>query len=167
MAVEVRPVLPHEHAQAGGVTRAAFRALYGDEGHDEYLETAADVAGRAGRTTVLVAVEGDRILGSITLELESKVNPEGRLEPGEAHLRLLGVAPEAQGRGVGRMLMEAAAIHARAAGKHRLTLGTMPEMAAARHLYDTLWYRGGGRVEFAPGRWAVTYELPLDKPAPA
>ncbi|MGD0833843.1 MAG: GNAT family N-acetyltransferase [Candidatus Dormibacteria bacterium] len=164
MTVDVRPVRPAEHAEAGRVTRAAFAALYADGGRDDYLDAAADVAGRAGRTTVLVAVEDGRILGSITVELETKVDADRQLEPGEAHLRLLGVAPEAQGRGVGRRLMEAAAALARAAGKRRLTLGTMPENTAARHLYERLGYLSRGRVEFAPGRWAVAYELPLDKP---
>ncbi len=161
MAVEVRQVLAAEHAEAGRVTRAAFAALYPGPDRSEYLDSAADVAGRADRTTVLVAVEDGRILGSITVELESKVDAEHHLEPGQAHLRLLGVVPEAQGRGVGRRLMEAAAGCARAAGKRRLTLGTMPENTAARHLYETLGYRAGDRVEFAPGRWAVSYELRL------
>ena len=77
------------------------------------------------------------ILGSITVELTTKLDPAQELAPGEAHLRMLGVAPAAQGRGAGRALLEGAAALARAAGKTRLTLGTLPEMTAARRLYDS------------------------------
>jgi ribosomal protein S18 acetylase RimI-like enzyme len=74
---------------------------------------------------------------------------------------MLGVAPEAQGRGVGRALVEAAAAVARAAGKSRLTLGTRSEMTAARRLYDRLGFQAGPPAEWAPGHSYLTYELDL------
>jgi ribosomal protein S18 acetylase RimI-like enzyme len=158
----VRPVRPEEWEEAGRATRAGFVALVGEDDRD-YLDLVADVAGRCDRTTVLVAVADDgRILGSVTVELTGKVNPERELEPGEAHLRMLGVAPEAQGRGVGRALVEAAAALARSAGKSRLTLGTRPEMAGARRLYDRVGFRAGPPAEWAPGHDYLTYELDLE-----
>ena len=121
------------------------------------------MAGRCDRTTVLVAVAAEaRVLGSITVELTAKVDPERALVPGEAHLRMLGVAPEAQGRGAGRALVEAAAALARSAGKSRLTLGTRPEMAAARRLYERMGFRAGPPAEWAPGHSYLTYELDLE-----
>ena len=62
---------------------------------EDYLEQIADVAGRADRTTILVAVEDGRILGSATLELDGRIDEDedGPLAPGEAHIRMLGVAP--------------------------------------------------------------------------
>jgi ribosomal protein S18 acetylase RimI-like enzyme len=158
--IQVRPVRPEEWAEAGRETRAGFAALFGETDH-EYLDIVADIAERSGRTTVLVAIEEGRILGSVTLELTRKVDPERQLAPDEAHLRMLGVSPAAQGRGVGRALVEAAAALARAAGKRRLTLGTLPEMAAARRLYEGMGFRGGPPVELAEGRTRLTYELLL------
>jgi len=158
----VRPVRPEECEEAGRATRAGFVALFGEE-EGEYLEMIADVAGRCDRTTVLVAVaDGGRVLGSVTVELTAKVDPARELLPGEAHLRMLGVAPEAQGRGVGRALVEAAAALARSAGKSRLTLGTRPEMVAARRLYDRVGFRAGPPAEGAPGHGYLTYELDLE-----
>jgi ribosomal protein S18 acetylase RimI-like enzyme len=158
----VRPVRPEECAEAGRATRAGFAALSGED-DGEYLDLIADVAGRCDRTTVLVAVAGEaRVLGSITVELTAKVDPERALVPGEAHLRMLGVAPEAQGRGAGRALVEAAAALARSAGKSRLTLGTRPEMAAARRLYERMGFRAGPPAEWAPGHSYLTYELDLE-----
>ncbi|MGA8014657.1 MAG: hypothetical protein WCB85_01925 [Candidatus Dormiibacterota bacterium] len=67
--VEVRAVRPEEELAAGRATRAGYAALYGDRDEDGYLTRIADVAGRSGRTAVLVAVESGRVLGSVTLEL--------------------------------------------------------------------------------------------------
>jgi ribosomal protein S18 acetylase RimI-like enzyme len=164
--IAVRRVRPEECAEAGRQTRAGFAAIFG-EADSEYLDTVADVAGRCDRTTVLVAVDEDGpILGSITVELTSKLDPEQELAPGEAHLRMLGVAPAAQGRGAGRALMEGAAALARAAGKSLLTLGTLPEMAAARRLYEAMGFQGGQPEEHAPGRWHIRYELRLGPDQP-
>ena len=160
--VEVRPVRPEEELAAGRATRAAYAALYGDPEEDGYLTVIADVAERSGRTTVLVAVESGRVLGSVTLELNDKVDQERSLAPDEAHLRMLGVSPDAQGRGIGRALVEKAAALARDSGKRRLTLWTMPEMAAARRLYEFMGFTGGGPAEYKPGYRALTYELSLE-----
>ncbi|MGD1053212.1 MAG: GNAT family N-acetyltransferase [Candidatus Dormibacteria bacterium] len=164
-AIVVRPVRPEECTEAGRQTRAGFAALYG-EGDVEYLDAVADVAGRIGRATVLVALDGERILGSITVELNTKLDPAQQLAPGEAHLRMLGVAPAAQGRGAGRALLEGAATLARTEGKCRLTLRTLPEMVAARRLYEAMGFQGGTPEEHAPGRVHMSYELQLRAGAP-
>ena len=94
MGIEVREATPDEHAEAGRVTADAYREFVrpGDDDWERYLARIADVPERAGRTTVLVAVEGERILGSLTLELSGRVrddDDEGYrpLAPGEAHIR--------------------------------------------------------------------------------
>ncbi len=166
VGIVVRPVRPEEYAEAGRQTRAGFAGLMG-EADSEYLDVVADVAGRTGRTTVLVAVDGGQVLGSITVELDTKLDPAQELAPGEAHLRMLGVAPAAQGRGAGRALMEGAAALARSAGKSRLTLGTLPEMATARRLYEAMGFQCGPPEEHAPGRWHIRYELRLRPDQPA
>jgi ribosomal protein S18 acetylase RimI-like enzyme len=160
--IEVRPVRAEEQAAAGRATRAAYAALHpGREGGDPYLEMIADVAERSVRTTVLVAVEDGEVLGSVTVELAGTVNPDGSLTPDEAHLRMLGVSPSAQGRGAGRALVQAAVELARAAGKRRLTLGTMAEMTAAQRLYRSLGFAEGPTEEYAPGLRYLTYELTI------
>jgi ribosomal protein S18 acetylase RimI-like enzyme len=103
----------------------------------------ADVAGRADRTHVLVAVEDGRIVGSLTLELEGRVGDWDRdppLRPGEAHIRMLGVDPAARARGVGTRLMADAEARARAAGKTVVTLHTTERMVAAQRMYARLGY---------------------------
>jgi hypothetical protein len=43
-----------------------------------------------------------------------------------------------------------------------LTLGTLPEMVAARRLYDRMGFRAGPPVEHSPGRCHLSYEMDLE-----
>jgi ribosomal protein S18 acetylase RimI-like enzyme len=145
--MEIREALPEEHAEAGRVTAEAYREFVrlGDDDWERYLERIADVAARAGRTTILVAVEQGRVLGSLTLELDGRVRDEDDeehrpLEPGEAHIRMLGVDPGARTRGVARALMAESEARARSAGKTLLTLHTTQRMKAAQAMYERLGY---------------------------
>ncbi len=103
MTIEIRESRADEHAQAGVVTADAYREFAREDDPDwqEYLVRLADVADRAARTTILVAVEDGRILGTATLELDGRTErtSDGTLRPDEAHIRMLGVAPDARGRG--------------------------------------------------------------------
>ena len=146
--VEIREARPEEHEEAGAATADSYRefARPGSADWEEYLEELANVAGRAERTTVLVAVEDGRILGTVTLELEDRVDAgqqsrEGQpLAPHEAHVRMLGVLPEARGRGIGRRLMEECLARARAAGKTLMTLHTTRPMTIAQGMYESMGF---------------------------
>jgi ribosomal protein S18 acetylase RimI-like enzyme len=144
VAIEVREARPEEHAEAGRVTAEAYREFVepGEALWERYLEHIADVSGRADRTTVLVVVEDGRILASATLELEGRVDEDedGPLAAGEAHIRMLGVAPEARGRGVARALMIACEDRARSRGTLVMTLHTTRRMPAAQRMYAALGY---------------------------
>jgi len=136
--MDIREATPDEHAEAGRVTAAAYHGLVRDA---SYLERIAAVADRAPRTDVLVAVEQGEIVGSLTLELSRRVNPnDDPLEAHRAHIRMLGVAPGHQGRGIGTALMHEAEARARAAGKTEITLHTTEPMAVARAMYSGLGY---------------------------
>ena len=165
LGVEVRPARADEYREAGRVTAEAYRefALRGHKGWQEYLKEIADVRHRVDRTLVLVAVERERVLGSATLELDGTIGDEGDLAPGEAHLRMLGVLPEARGRGAGRALVEACVERARRAGKHVLRLSTSPKMRSAHALYTSMGFvRDPGRdQETGDGLTLLAFRLPL------
>ena len=136
--MEIREATEAEHAETGRVTAEAYRGLVRDQ---TYLGRIADVADRAARTVILVAVEGGAIVGSLTLELSTRVNPsDDPLEGHRAHIRMLGVVPGAQGHGIGRALMLDAESRARSAGKTEMTLHTTQHMTAARVMYAALGY---------------------------
>jgi ribosomal protein S18 acetylase RimI-like enzyme len=165
MAMEVRRALPAEYEEAGRVTALAYREFVRPENGEwnDYLERIADVRERAGRTVVLVAVEDGRILGSATLELEGRTEEgEPPVPPDEAHLRMLGVHPDARRRGIARMLMDASVEEARGAGKRRLTLNTTRRMRAAQSMYEALGFERMDDRVFPDGFVLLGYEKRLD-----
>jgi ribosomal protein S18 acetylase RimI-like enzyme len=141
MGIEVRPVRPEEFHEAGRVTADAYREFADSESWDDYLRKLADVRRRVEVATVLVAVEDGEILGTLTLELDRRIDGDDPpLPPGEAHIRMLGVAPGARGRGVARALLDASFELAREAGRTRISLHTTQRMRAAQAMYESLGF---------------------------
>jgi GNAT superfamily N-acetyltransferase len=142
--MKIREVRPEENEAAGRVTALAYSefAEPGDEGWGQYLAVIADVAGRLDRTVVLVAVDGDRVVGSATIELDGVIGDDDEeLPPDVACLRMLGVDPGARGKGAGRALVQAVIERCRAAGKRELILRTTPLMEVAAALYRSMGFR--------------------------
>ena len=135
MNIEVRPVRPVEYETVGRVTVAAYESLPGEivGGYDRVL---ADVASRVDAAVVLVAVDGNDLLGTVTYVPDASSPLAEDLRDGEAGIRMLGVDPAAQGRGVGRALVQACVERARADGRRGLFLSSTPVMAAAHRLYE-------------------------------
>lgn len=162
--MEVREVRPEEYAEAGRVTALAYREFVGpgETSWGDYLRELADVEGRARAASVLVAVLDGTIVGSATLELGERIDDDDPpLEPDEAHLRMLGVHPEARGRGVARALVKACLDRARAAGRRRLTLNTTQRMEAARRMYEAMGFERLPDRVFPDGFVLLTYEKGL------
>lgn len=99
--VTVRPARDDELDALGElVVRVYVEAGYLAPG-DDYARELADVRRRAAQALVLVAVDGDRPVGSVTYAEAG--NPWAECaRPGEAEFRMLVVEPAARGRGVGR-----------------------------------------------------------------
>jgi ribosomal protein S18 acetylase RimI-like enzyme len=166
--MDVREATEDEHEAAGRVTADAYREFIrpGDVDWERYLRRIADVSDRADRTTILVAVEDGRILGSLTLELEGRVRDEDDedhrpLDPDEAHIRMLGVDPAARARGVARALMTESESRARAAGKTHMTLNTTKRMQAAQRMYERLGYERTEDTVFPDGFVLLGYRKQL------
>ncbi len=136
--IAVRPVRPSEHAAAGALTLAAFAAVAPMT--DSYREHVADVAGRLRpHTEVLVALDGDELLGSVTFaDTASPLfeNPGA----GDCGFRMLAVDPAALGRGAGAALVRACIARAEALGRRRLAINSMATMTAAHALYARLGF---------------------------
>lgn len=162
--VVVREVRQDEVAALGRVTREAYVAL----GHplpESYLAELEDVGARAAAAVVLVAVDvdGGAVLGGLTY-LEESANPFAEWDdPDWAGFRMLGVAPSAQGRGVGEALVRACVDRARAAGKTRLVLHSATWMVGAHRLYRRLGFRRADELDWSPapdvGLWGFALDL--------
>jgi ribosomal protein S18 acetylase RimI-like enzyme len=159
--VDVHVARPEEYDEAGRVTALAYREFVkrGESSWEEYLDHIADVAGRADRSLVLVAYEDGRIVGSATLELGERIDDDDPpLASDEAHVRMLGVHPDARGRGVARALMDVCFAHARAAGRSRLTLNTTERMKTAKAMYEAMGFRRLPDRVFPDGFVLLGYE---------
>jgi len=169
--VEIRDVRPDEYDAAGEVVWAAYSeyAEPDSQGWIEYGQTLRDVAGRVDRTVVLVAVDGGRVLGSATIELDDVVGDDDpELPAGVSALRMLGVLPEARGRGIGRALVEAAVERARASGKRSLWLRTLPAMTTAQRMYGRMRFVRDESLDVAvDSDHLMGYRLELDPDSPA
>jgi ribosomal protein S18 acetylase RimI-like enzyme len=150
--MEIREATPQDYAAAGRVTQEAWREFSrpGDPIWDGYFERLGDVAHRASRALVLVAVEDGQVVGTATVELDATLEPDGELAPGQASFRMLAVDPAWRGRGIGRRLVDACIERARAAAKTTATLHTADEMVAAATLYRSLGFEREPAEDFEP-----------------
>src|SRR5439155_479878 len=100
-----------------------------------------DVRSRAAKTIVLGAFDDGVPIGTATIEMDDVLGDDDEALPGgTAILRMLGVAPDARGRGAGRALVRETIDRARRAGKHTLLLRTTPLMQVAQAMYRSMGF---------------------------
>jgi predicted N-acetyltransferase YhbS len=164
--VEVRLIRAGEHDAAGQVVVAAYRALPGGLTSAGYEQELADVARRAVDAAVLVAVDGGAVLGCVTF-VPNGANPwaEG-VEAEEASIRMLGVDPVVQPRGIGRGLVDACIESARALGRRAIFLHSTPAMTTAHALYGRAGFIRVPERDWLPrpGLVLLAFRLDLDRP---
>lgn len=134
----------------GAVTLAAYEPFLGDA-EDHYREHLADVEGRDRGAEVWVALpdDGDAILGNVT------VCPAGSSwrevsRDGEGEFRMLAVAPEAQGQGVGMTLASMVVERFRSEGARGIALSSLESMSGAHRIYDRLGFRRAPERDWSP-----------------
>jgi ribosomal protein S18 acetylase RimI-like enzyme len=166
MVLQIREAEPTEFDVAGEVTAEAYREfVHPGSDWEDYLRLIADVPERAARTTILVAVDDGRIVGSATLELTQRVEPEDdpALDPDEAHIRMVGVLPEMRRRGIAGALMKACIERASASGKTFVTLHTTERMQGAQQMYTSMGFVRGADRTFPDGFVLLSYRLELPR----
>lgn len=133
-----------------------YRGVYSD------WETLKRAVGRmsalAGEAELLVAEEGGRVAGAVAYCPPFSEPRASFFEPHWPLIRMLVVAPEARGRGLGRSLTEACIERARGDGAASIALHTSPAMEVALSLYLRMGFRLERRV---PDRFGVPYAVYL------
>lgn len=146
--VLVRLARPEEYEAIGNLVADAYR----DEGfvHGVYLDVLRNAARRATEAELLVAIDReDQIAGTITYAAGG--TPFADVAgPGEAEFRMLAVAPETRGQGVGERLVLACIERARAQGRARLVISTQAEMEIAHRLYERLGFVRAPKRDWSP-----------------
>ena len=158
----IRDARPDEYPAIGELRVTAYQAI-GLPARSDYVDTLRGF-GFGTDCAVLVATDetGAGLLGTITIEWFDRSSELARDET-EADLRAFAVAPQGQGQGVGRGLLQAAIERADKRGLRRLRLCTNPVMRAAQHLYETTGFSRTPDLDWspAPGLTLRAYELAL------
>ena len=169
MTVLVREAVPAEYDAIGDLTVAAY-SIFPETGDDSgYADELRDVAGRARGCPVYVAIDpaNGHVIGGATY-VPGPGTPLSELErEGEAGIRMLAVAPEAQGKGAGTALVEALIARARAEGRRGMALYTLPAMTAAHRVYERYGFRRDPARDwqFDPGLLLLAYSVDFDEAA--
>jgi GNAT superfamily N-acetyltransferase len=164
--MEIRPVRPDEHQALGDLTVAAYAAIDPEVvEEDGYAGELRDVAGRAAGGEVLVAVDDTgRVLGGVTYVAGPDSAWAEFSEPDGAGIRMLAVAPEAQGRGVAEALSRACVDRARATGRGQILLHSTDRMTTAHRIYERLGFTRDASLDWEPlpGFWLRGFRLRLN-----
>ncbi|NNG18446.1 GNAT family N-acetyltransferase [Naumannella sp. ID2617S] len=160
--MEVRAAEPVEYAAVGELCVQAYQPS-GMPPEQEYWRMLRDVAGRAAGSEVWVAVDADgSLLGTVTWC--GPGSPHRQISrDGEAEFRMLAVAPAAQGRGVGGLLLAAVLDRARADGCSAVVLCSAGWMTAAHRMYARAGFRRTPELDWtpAPGIHLQSFRLAL------
>jgi ribosomal protein S18 acetylase RimI-like enzyme len=162
--VRIRRAEPRDHAAIGEVTVAAYAGL-AEADEAGYVDKLRDAAARDREAELWVATVSDTddtVLGTVTVCHDGSPWREiGRGDEGE--FRMLAVAPDARGRGVGAALVELCLNSFREVGAPRVVLSTLPAMHAAHRLYERHGFVRAPDRDWSPvpGVDLVAYELDL------
>ncbi|MBT2674158.1 GNAT family N-acetyltransferase [Streptomyces sp. ISL-14] len=168
MDIVIRQVEPGEYEALGEITAQAYLqdGLLDFGESDAYLGELRNVAKRAAAAEVLVAVEKGRLLGGVTF-VPSGGPMADIARSGEAEIRMLAVAQDARGRGVGEALVRACVDRARATeGCVRIVLSTQRTMHSAHRIYERVGFVRTPERDWNPlptldDITLLTYELTL------
>lgn len=136
-----------------GWHHAQWAYVYDDWSLDDARAELHDHATRCTKPTTLVALDGDELLGSVSLV---DTDAPELADVGDAWLASLYVVPHARGRGLGAALVRALVAHAAFLGVERLWLFT-PEHAA---FYTKLGWREVARTSLNGTPVAVMDTVP-------
>lgn len=159
---------PGDRPRIADLTVAAYRQYAETLGPfwDGYRDNIVATVGEPAPAAQPVATLAGALVGAVLLypagaTFVAGIAGERVLDAPE--VRLLAVAPEARGRGVGEALIRECIRRARAAGAGSITLHTMPMMAAAMRLYERLGFARDPALDFHPVPGAIVdgYRLPL------
>lgn len=139
--IDVRPISVRDAGEILTIQRAAFVSearIYGDPDMPVLTQTLEELEAELANTDGWVAVEGARVVGAIRSRESDNLLLIGRIA----------IAPDKQGSGIGRRLLETAEQHSHAA---EAELFTGSESAANIRLYASCGYVESERIDHGDG----------------
>jgi ribosomal protein S18 acetylase RimI-like enzyme len=160
MPLQFRLVVPGDKAsliELGLIAYGAFREQVGPEQWqtlESGLSNEENWKKLISISTGFVSVQDERVVGMAFIVPGG--NPWDVFESDWSYIRLVGVHPAFQGRGIARALTRLCIDHARKSGERTIALHTSEMMDAARHLYESLGFR---ILREIPNRYGKKYWL--------
>ena len=126
----------------GGASVSFMAPFSHHDGLTFFRKVAASVA--SGKTVLLAAKLGERIVGTVQLGLDTPPN-----QPHRADVKKMLVHRAARSRGIGALLMAAVEEEARRRGRWLLVLDTVPGMSGYRLYQRAGWTKSGVIPDYA------------------
>jgi ribosomal protein S18 acetylase RimI-like enzyme len=140
-AVEIRDVtLEDDVGTFGRIVLESYLNLPGHPPEPAYEAELADVASRVRTNRVFGAFAAGRPLGCVTFVGDTSEPHAEDVGPDEATFRMLGVSPEAQGRGIGTALVQRCLQAAEEIGKSAVFIYSGDWMTDAHRVYRRLGF---------------------------
>ena len=165
-ALTIRDARPDEREAIRALTLQAYEQYAAIMQPDAWAGLAGAIRSglEAEGADRIVAQRDGRLLGCVALFPPAADAYPGETGPaGWPELRLLAVAPEARGQGVGEALVEECIRRARRMGAAELGLHTSASMAAAMRMYRRMGFVRAPEHDFQPpgAELVEAYRLPL------
>ena len=161
--MHLRRARPEDYDVVGAVTLAAYQPQL-SESSSSYADRLRNAEARDLEAELWVAVTPDdqEVLGTVTLCRNGSPWREIAAAD-EGEFRMLAVAPQAQGRGIGEALVRHVLDRFREQGSPAVVLSTTPGMAAAHRLYERLGFTRCPDRDWSPlpGVDLIVYRLEL------
>jgi GNAT superfamily N-acetyltransferase len=156
---EIRRAVPGDYQELGQLMVAAYAALDGFPKPDqapEYFAMLANIGDLARKpaTELWVAAAAGTLLGGVVYFSDMAQYGSGGTATRErdaSGFRLLAVAQQARGRGVGRALMEACIERARTVGHRQMIIHTTAAMGTAWAMYEKRGFLRSEDLDFIQG----------------
>ncbi|MEO8329140.1 MAG: GNAT family N-acetyltransferase [Candidatus Nanopelagicales bacterium] len=139
VVLRIRAARADEYAAIGVLTADSYAQVLADGEDDPYRADLLDAQARAENAELLVALDGDKLAGTVTIGRPGSSYAEVA-HGDELEVRMLAVAPEYARQGVGGQLMARVHQIAEVEGFQALVLSVISSNKAALAFYDHLGY---------------------------
>ncbi|WP_461155378.1 GNAT family N-acetyltransferase [Saccharopolyspora tripterygii] len=151
----IRAALPAEHEAVGEISAKAYADAGNLPADGSYVSVLRDAATRSAEAELLVALDGDHPVGTVTVCRPGDGYAQ-IARHGEVEFRMLAVSPDAGGQGIGRQLVDAVLERAWAEGAARVVLCVSETAETPRRLYERM-----GFARLRDRDWSPTGDITL------
>ena len=159
----VRLATAVEYEEVGAITVAAYTVDGYLDAERSYAKVLHDAEDRARQAELWVGVEGEELVGTVTICPTGSTYRELAVESDQGEFRMLAVAPHARRRGVARALVNHCIARSRQEGHREIVICSVDTMASAHALYESIGFVRAPELDWSPvaGILLWGYRLPL------